>query len=891
MSLLRGWRPLLRMAGRETLRARGRSVLILVLIALPVLAVVGANVVFATTEVSGVERLDRELGAADAAVDVGPGQSEVVQGFDPAATMASVGDAETAGLSLSGINSALGREVPYAEIRDSDEQVATDAGATGATLVEVDLADPLVDGLVREVSGRLPKRLGEVVVNAALSDLGPGVGDGMGLADGTKVKIVGLVESTSQRGQPMLWGPIGTVGPEVDFYNTRYLIGGGPVSWSDVLALNKVGGAVTSRSVITDPPPNSELPPEVVEMTSYERDPATVAVLGLIVVMVLMEVVLLAGPAFAVNARRQSRDLALMAACGGTPAQARRLVLAGAVVLGACASTVGTVLGIVVGWAVPPLLQPISSSYFGPLDIPWLRVGGVAALGFGSALIAALVPAWIASREDIVAVLAGRRGDRAPSRRSPLLGVLLLAVGIAVVVVGARRPMGGELFIAFGTLPAVVGMILLVPLVLVGLARIGRGLPLPMRYAVRDAARHRARTVPAVAAVAATVAGVVALGIGGNSDQAQQRATYQPGLAPGAGVVTDYQGFGAVKPKWAEYRAAVARVLPSATVTEVRGVSDVFAPEADTFTDFTVRTPGDPGTGLWQGSALGPAVVEDDASTLSLLGYSEELVARARAELAAGGIVAFADEPIDSDSATVRMVERRQTDGKRVDGSRREVRALWLGALGVRTPYAIVSTSVAQQLQLKVTTTAVVVRPSGNGPGAVEEISEDDESELNQALTAISPSAFFSVERGFEAGDDWKIILWILGGLGAVLMLGGTLTATFLALSDARPDLATLASVGAAPRTRRAVAAAFALVVGLTGALLGVALGFLPGVAITYPLTGGAMVQDYDQTGTSHFLDVPWLFIGSLVVALPLATALIVAAATRSRLPLTSRLD
>ena len=54
------------------------------------------------------------------------------------------------------------------------------------------------------------------------------------------------------------------------------------------------------------------------------------AVIALVVVMALIEVVLLAGPAFAVGARRQSRSLALMAATGGTPAQARRVVMAGA---------------------------------------------------------------------------------------------------------------------------------------------------------------------------------------------------------------------------------------------------------------------------------------------------------------------------------------------------------------------------------------------------------------------------------------------------------------------------------------------------------------------------------------------------------------------------------
>ena len=76
--------------------------------------------------------------------------------------------------------------------------------------------------------------------------------------------------------------------------------------------------------------------------------------------------------------------------------------------------------------------------------------------------------------------------------------------------------------------------------------------------------------------------------------------------------------------------------------------------------------------------------------------------------------------------------------------------------------------------------------------------------------------------------DETLIAQLILVALGGVLMLGGTLTATFLALSDARPDLATLSAVGASPRTRRGVAAAYAVVVGLVGAVLGAAVGLHP---------------------------------------------------------------
>jgi len=127
-----------------------------------------------------------------------------------------------------------------------------------------------------------------------------------------------------------------------------------------------------------------------------------------------------------------------------------------------------------------------------------------------------------------------------------------------------------------------------------------------------------------------------------------------------------------------------------------------------------------------------------------------------------------------------------------------------------------------------------------------------------------------------------RVVLWILFGLAGVLMLGGTLTATFLALSDARPDLATLSAVGASPRTRRAVAAAYAVSVGLVGAALGAAVGFVPGIAVSYPLTRAYA----DSPGPSHYLVIPWLEIVGLVVLLPLVTAAVVGLVARSRLPL-----
>jgi putative ABC transport system permease protein len=86
---------------------------------------------------------------------------------------------------------------------------------------------------------------------------------------------------------------------------------------------------------------------------------------------------------------------------------------------------------------------------------------------------------------------------------------------------------------------------------------------------------------------------------------------------------------------------------------------------------------------------------------------------------------------------------------------------------------------------------------------------------------------------------------------------------------------------------RRAVASSYAVAVGVVGAVLGAAVGFIPGIAVSYPLTRNFT----GQPGPSHYLDIPWLEILGLVVGLPLLVALVVGLLARSRLPLVARLD
>jgi putative ABC transport system permease protein len=859
VTFVAGWRLALRLAWREARRSKGRTALVLVMVTFPVVAVIAADVAQATSSVSSVEGLDRRIGSAQAEVTSYTGVGQVFQTADPDRGNGASGGGGGSSADLASIERVLGGERPTAEIRTGSADVRTGLGVLRAEATGVDMNDVLARGLFRLSSGRYPRAIDEVAINGALASHGFAVGDRLEVARGNSATVVGIAESASVRTTPVLLGMPGII-PAGGTGRRSWLVGGAPVPWNQVRDLNRIGVLVLSRQVIEHPPTPDQLPRQL--RGTSDTNSTVYTVLAVIAVMALIEVVLLAGPAFAVGARRQSRSLALIAANGGTPTQSRRVILGSAVVIGLLAAASGAVLGIGLGGGLVPLLQSRADTYFGPFQIRSTHVLGVAAFGLVSAFLAAVVPAWVASRQDVVAVLAGRRGDRAASRRSPVIGLGLTAAGIVMAALGSRQD-SGELLIAGAAVLSVFGMIFLVPVVVVVVARLGRRLPLPLRYAVRDAARHRTRTVPAVAAVAATVAGVVALSIGNSSDEAQARAAYTPMLQRGDSTIAMNNG----GTDWSAVEQAVSRIAPAARASRVVGIAGARPLVVDTG---RARSPG----GDFMSSLPVQALVAAGGELPPLLRgqVSEDAWRAAAGVLERGGAVVFDQEG-------------RPADEARLSLGAPNGRSLKVPVSVVATPggaprvMAVVSPAVAHELHARVLTVGLVLTG--------EPLSTSQSDDLQQVLRGLDHTAYLYTERGYQVPSSQRVVLWILFGLAAVLMLGGTLTATFLALSDARPDLATLSAVGASPWMRRAVAAAYAVSVGVVGAVLGAAVGFVPGIAISYPLTRHYV----GDSAPSHYLDIPWLQIVGLVVLLPVLTALVVGLLARSRLPLVSRLD
>lgn len=887
-----GWSPALRIARRELLRAKGRTLLVLAMVLVPVAAVVCLSTLLRTSEVDVVEGLPRNLGEASARLDVAGGVVEQ----DPLLRSTSHYDSAPPPTP-----EALLAELPAGsrllEVRDFQPSVAVQVGdrLRRVSVVAVDLGDSALRGPYRVLDGRAPTGETEVAVTRELVEGGLAIGSSVELPAGRRT-VTGIVEQPRDYGSSQaVLGTLAAVGVDADVPATRYYVTGPAVQWDVVQQLNSLGLIVLSKDVVLDPPPASEVP----EIVGSSDQGVTFAIIGLIAVMAVLEVALLAGPAFAVGARRQRRGLALLAATGGEPAHVRRVVLAQGLLVGVVAAAVGAPLGLAVAALARAPLTRWAGAEWGPYDVGWLDVALVVLVGAATALLAALAPAWVMARQPVVAALQGRRVTTAGAGRPALLGLVLLGIGLAVTL-GALRDDGrfsydgyAELGVAAGAIPTVLGAVLLAPAALSLVGRLAGRLPLALRFAVRDADRQRGRTAPAVAAIAATVAGVIALGTASSSDATQNRDTYRPSGPAGVAVVT-----GDRDTDWTAVRAAATNALPGEQVGVVRGLPQQWQPGPGGFVETQVCRVAErsdqgrcydlvPDYGASLGSDL--LVGADSLDRLAPL-LQETAVRSARAVLAGGGVLVAS--PVLEPGEQVELRRTRFT--AQPDGTERaEVLAAVTaeaGRLPVRGGFAparaVVSERVAAELGGPVTVGLLLG----------EELSRDDESALGEAVLAVDDAVYVQVERGYDGRADRTVVL-VLSLVAGGLVLAGTLAATALALSEARPDLSTLGQVGARPRTRKAVAAGYALVLGLVGAVLGVLAGLIPGIAVSVPLTRG-----YADSGFSYgpltdvppdrdfVVDLPWLLIALVLVVLPLVSAAVAAAATRSRLDGPTRL-
>ncbi len=899
------WRVALRYGARDARRTKGRTALVAAMVLLPVALGTFVSTVMWSTRQTPERVAYADLGPELQAIALSSGATRVDQAPDARGWGGGPESAE--GVSLDELDTALREAMPAgAPVTTGLQAYVTASGDSllrNVTALQLDVTAPGVAETFTLADGRLPGP-GEVAMDPGIAeDLGLSLGDTVDLAlgltssPGTSSSSLGTATvsgllSTSVHGVSALLpagGPLSA--PDAlfsapDGVTPLWLVAGdAPVTWADVRTANEAGIVVSSRAVILDPPPDSEVSPVVLGGgPGGDELLRTWGVFGAVVVVALLEAVLLIGPAFAVGARRSARSLALVAASGGSARTVRAMVLGSGVAIG----TVASVAGVVLGLAGAAILVAARDGLRW-LTVPWPIVAGILLVGVLLAVAGAWVPARGAAKADVVAVLAGRRGEAAPRRRTAVIGAAVALGGYALAVVGGFTAQ--ILVLLAGVLVGQLGVVLASGGIVTLLGRVAGGLSLSWRLALRDAARHRGRTSPAVAAVIVATAGATA-GLVYSAAQADHDYRSQgTSAAPGVVVLADTRigegATGLTDDDVAAVREIVRDVLPE--VGELLPVTALAQPVDDGVTTTFVLDQPSLGIGFMSSGMTISGPIVDDGTLVDALGFTGADADAAREALAAGRAVVQTGSLFDDGTAHY-YLQRWGADAGTETEAPREGRLPATEVGDVRGPFnanlPLVPAALVDEIGLPVQVNGLIsAEPASLSMAQVSTLSAHLAERFGTAEWGDSVVSVSLGEEPYSYGSpDWLATLLILGA-GLLLALAAAWIAAALAATESRPDLATLTAVGSPPSTRKRVVAAQAGTITVIGVVIGVASG----VAL-----GAAFVMNerfrYDQVDPTWEFAVPWLPVAALLVVLPLLAITAAWLVTRSRLTLTRRL-
>lgn len=855
-------RAAFRLARRDALRHKWRSLLIIILILAPVAAATGVDVIYRTQTSAELER-ERAFGGADLIV---------YPSFD---------SPRGSQLTQAQVEGALPDGSRVIREQSEGQTVFTAPGrlAEASYLVTGHLGDPLTRANARLLTGRVPSG-GEVAISPKLADKlnlpGNGIGATIALRDGTSAKVAGLARDPFCLSCALVVVPPGS--PMADRLDEPASDGAFyvdlPAGFDEDVARLSVEDATSAYVQARSQHSSYEIGLGDLGRAS-EEDLKAAALVTLVAGLGLLEVVLLAGTAFAVGARRQTRDLGMIAAQGGAPGDLRRVVLAQGLLLGLIGAVAGVAAGIGGVVAARPLLERINNEVMVGVHFGLTEVLVVAAVGVLSGLAAALFPAITAGRRRIVDALASRFPvPTARSRWAPLFGAVLIGGGVTLSLVasylmsnggagnwfaygperfnaysgGARLDdTEGSIAILVGVFIVVGGLLLIAPALLALLAKLAGRLPATMRLATRDAARHRHRTGPATAAIAVAVGGAVAISCLIASDR-EGKDRFEADAVPDRVIALSNQG--ALDPALVEQgTAAVQEAIPGAQVLPV---------ESPALTDST-----DSRDKRAMFVVNGPEIVVGDAALVTVASGRVADAAEIEAAFSSRKAVVFDPELLESD-----------------------------GTIAIRTGYGsspestlrVPAVVVPQDTEYSAMPQAFVPR------SLVDEqnwdtiqnttlLSYPPESR-DQAGAAIAAAEALGIPviSSSEEKDYTRLIRVGLTGAAALIALLGVAMCVALSAAEGRPDLATLSAIGAPPSRRRRLAGAQALVLAVIGVVLGLGFGFYFARAAR-PATGATETI------------VPWSDLMLTVAAVPLLAVLVAMLGSIGRVPLTRRVD
>ncbi|HEX3947439.1 MAG TPA: FtsX-like permease family protein, partial [Acidimicrobiales bacterium] len=586
-------------------------------------------------------------------------------------------------------------------------------------------------------------------------------------------------------------------------------------------------------------------------------NPETIVLALATVGMLLIALVAVGG--FTVLAQRRLRSVGMLGALGATDKNIGLVVRANGLVVGLLGTLGGFLLGVVAWLLYRPHVEASSHHVIATWSFPWAVILPALVLAVLATYFAAARPARVVARMPVVAALAGRPAPPRQVRRSAMPGLLALVVAFALLAyAGSRTAGGGAGGVVLGLVCLVVAVVLLAPMFLAVLPKVGRRAPVAVRLALRDLSRYRARSGSALGAISLGVLIAVVVCVLSVSRYGNALDYAGPNLARNQLVV--YTTTWTARPDAPAASGSGAASHPPSSPRAERATADRIAA----------------GLGAHQ-------MVQLDDAGASLLhaapgrGFTGPLYVATAPLLRALGIKSTQVDP-HADLLTMRPglsgvsdLQLRYGQGETKSVGPTGPQAHYpcpeatcvanpviqeVGGLpsGTSAPNTVVTEHAVHRLGLHTS-------PAGWLIQTPQPLTAAQIGYARQAAAA----ARVTVETMSDAPTSTEIINWATV-FGMALALGILALTVGLIRSETAGDLRILAATGASSSTRRALTAATAGSLALLGAVVGTVAGYVACIAYT---------SSNAQDGLSELGNVPLRNLLILVVGMPLIAVVV----------------
>jgi putative ABC transport system permease protein len=592
-------------------------------------------------------------------------------------------------------------------------------------------------------------------------------------------------------------------------------------------------------------------------------NPETISIAAAVLGMLLIALVGIGG--FTVLAQRRLRAIGMLAAQGATPRNIRLVVRANGAATGIVGALAGFVLGFLAWLAYRPQAEQSANHVMGVFQLPWKIIGISLALAIIATYFAASRPAKAIARTPIMAALAGRPPAPKKTRHLTIPIGLCFLVGAFFLlgVAGAGNGGGNQnsqmLAVVAGFLALAVAIVLLAPSLLGAVAAAGRHAPIAIRLALRDLARYRARSGPALAAISLStlIAVIICVVSAARLDNVLDYAG--PNLTSSQLIVYTPSGpYGGPHGGGPPGQATIPAVSTAQAQTVAKeiaadlGTTKMITLES-TSASLTHAAPGRSWSGpiylatpqLLAAFGISQSEINPDADFLTM---RSGLASMPLMQLTYGNLGPRGNGPGGNNQWPC------PTGSCTANPPIQEISQL---PSGTSAPNTVVTEHAISTLHLQSSVQTagwLITVPGGLTPAQITTAQQ-----LAAGASGMSAETRNSIPSLAQIIDAATIF-------GIVLALGILGMSVGLVRSEAARDLRTLTATGAAPATRRIITAATAGALAFTGAAIGIVGGYLAAI-------GFFRSNSLDGLSSLHSIPVTNLLV--LLVGMPLAAVVI----------------